>query len=268
MRHDGRTFLLGAEIFFGFADFRALEMTDFRSHFIDGAGDDSQGRYVFGMAVTLQGLGRNRRRSDAEVFADIFFNKGINVGIGTDSTGNLADGNRFLSMFHAVDVAFDFSHPVAQLEAERRGFGVDAMSTADARRVLKFNGTAAQYGMEVFQVLDEYIRSLFEHVAKSRIFDVCRSQAEVYIFAGFTDVFRKRRDESRNVMVCFRFDFMDTVDRKSSFFANFFSRFLGDVAQFGLCFTGQDFDLFHRIPFIVFCPNMTHFRFRIAFNHS
>ena len=268
MRHDRRAFLFRAEIFFSFADFRALEVTDFRSHLIDGAGNDSQSRYVFSMAVALQGLRRNRRSCDAEVFADIFFNKGINVGIGTDSTGDFADGNRFLGMFHAIDVAFDFSHPVAQLEAERRRFGVDAVSTADARRIFEFNGAAAQYGVEVFQVLDEDIRSLFEHVAKSRIFDVCRGQAEVYIFTSFADIFRKRRDESCNVMMCFRFDFMDAVDRKSSFFANFLSRFFRDVAQFGLCFTSQDFDLFHRIPFIVFCPNMTHFRFRIAFNHS
>lgn len=56
-------------------------------------------------------------------------------------------------MFHAVDVAFDFSHPVAQLEAERRRFGM-VMGTADAAYV-EFNGAAAQYGVEVFQVLDE-----------------------------------------------------------------------------------------------------------------
>ena len=53
-----------------------------------------------------------------EVFADVLFNEGINVSIRTDSTGNFTDGNRFLGMFHAVDIAFDFSHPVAQLEAE------------------------------------------------------------------------------------------------------------------------------------------------------
>ena len=68
-------------------------------------------------------------------------------------------------MFHAVDIAFDFSHPVAQLEAESRRFGVNAMGTADARRIFKFNGTAAQYGVEVFEVLDKDIRSLFQHGA-------------------------------------------------------------------------------------------------------
>lgn len=76
VRHDGRAFLFGAEVFFGFADFRALEVTDFRSHLVDGAGNDSQGRYVFSMAVALQGLRRNRRSSDARCSQTYFSTKG------------------------------------------------------------------------------------------------------------------------------------------------------------------------------------------------
>ena len=145
---------------------------------------------------------------------------------------------------------------------------MNAMSTADARRIFKFNGTATQYGVEVFEVLDEDIRSLFQHGTQSRIFDVCRRQAQMDVLSGFADIFGKVGDESSNIMMCFRFDFMDAVDRKGSFFANFFSRFFRDIPKFSLGFTGQDFYLFQRVPFIEFCPNLTHFRFRIAFNHS
>ena len=35
------------------------------------------------------------------------------AGIGTDGAGNLADGDGLFGVFHAVDIPFDFSHPVA-----------------------------------------------------------------------------------------------------------------------------------------------------------
>ena len=65
------------------------------------------------------------------------------------------------------------------------------MSTADARRIFKFNGTAAQYGVEVFEVLDEDIRSLFQHGTQSRIFDVCRRQAQMDVLPA-SPIFSER----------------------------------------------------------------------------
>ena len=144
---------------------------------------------------------------------------------------------------------------------------MDAVGTADAGRIFEFNGAAAQNVAEIFQILDEDIRSLLEHIAHGRILYVCRRQAQVNIFAGFADVFRKGGNKGGNIMMCFRFDFMDAFDRKLRFFANFLGRFLRHVAELGLGFAGQDFYLFQRIPFVEFCPNLTHFRFRIAFNH-
>ena len=103
------------------------------------------------------------------MFADILFNEGINVSIRTDSSGNFTDSDRFFGVFHAVDIAFDFSHPVAQFETKRRRFSMDAMSTTDAGRIFKFNGTAAEYGVEVFKILDKDVRRLFQHRTQSRI---------------------------------------------------------------------------------------------------
>ena len=100
-------------------------------------------------------------------------------------------------------------------------FGMDAVGTADAGRVFKFDSTTAQDGMEVFQIFDEDIRCLFEHIAQGRIFDVCRCQAELDIFAGFAYIFTQRGYKSGNVIIGFGFDFMNAFHRKSSLFTDF-----------------------------------------------
>ena len=68
-------------------------------------------------------------------------------------------------------------------------------------------------------------------------------------------------------MVSFRFDFMNTVNGKSSFFPNLFGSFLGNITQFRLSFAGKNLYLLQRIPFILFAPNTAHYFIGIAFNH-
>ena len=50
------------------------------------------------------------------------------------------------------------------------------------------------------------------------------------VLAGFADVFRKSRYKSGNIMMRFRFNFVDTVYGKGRFFTDFRSSFLRHVA--------------------------------------
>ena len=268
MRHNRRALLFRAEIFFRFAHFRPLQVSDFRGKFINRRGNNGQGRYKFGMAIALQCLCRNGCRQNTELFADIPFNKRIHIGVRADSTRYFSDRYDLFCPAHAFNISLRFGKPYAQLQAEGRRFRMNAVGSTDNWRVLELDGATAQNQAKCFQVLQQNFRRLFQHISQCRVLHVCRCKTQVNVFPRFTDIFGKVGNEGGNVMVRFRFNRMNALYGKGRFFTDFLSRFLRNISQFRLCFTGQDFHLHQRMPFILFAPNMTHFFIGISFNHA
>ena len=84
MRHRGGPFLPLAERFLHFVHLGALQMAEFLRPALDGRAGERERRQIFRMAVALQNLRRDRRRTQPQLAANIGFNRRIQVRVRAD----------------------------------------------------------------------------------------------------------------------------------------------------------------------------------------
>ena len=152
VRHCRGALLTRSKIFLGFTNIGALQVADFGSHLVQGGTNDSQGGQEMRMAVTLDNLGCQAYRLQIQLFANIFFYKGIDIGISANSTGELAHSHHFASLLQALHIALNLIGPEQEFHTKGHRFSMNAMSTTDHYGVLEFSSTTAQNGMEILQM--------------------------------------------------------------------------------------------------------------------
>ena len=134
------------KILFGFEHFGALQVADLGGDALDGRGDDAESREVCGMAIARDDLGRNRLDGEAELLAatmvprcaDRCWRK-CRRRLRWRTWRNFL----FRGRFEAFAVARHFGVEAGELDAERGGFGVDAVAAADGGRELVFEARAS-----------------------------------------------------------------------------------------------------------------------------
>ena len=90
VRHRRGALLPGREIFLGFAQFGALQVTDLGGEPLDRRADERQRHEELGMTVARDHLGRDRLRLEAELLRDMGLDPWIDIGEGPDGTGDRA----------------------------------------------------------------------------------------------------------------------------------------------------------------------------------
>ena len=162
VRHGRRALLLFAEVLLRLANLGALQVADLDGELVERAADERKGGDVGSMAIALNDLRGYGRGLEAEALADSFFLLGLEMAEGTDGAGELADAHVFSGGMEAGQVALHLGVPVQQLESERGGLGVNAVSATDGRGVLEFDGSALEYGEHRYNSLANVPRRLFD----------------------------------------------------------------------------------------------------------
>ena len=153
MRHSAGTLLVFAKRFLDLAHLGPLEMANFRRKLFQGSPNQGQGRDVLGVAVALQGLGRDRGGLQAERRANIVFQVGRHIGMGAGRAGDFADCDILAGFGQAAAMPAHFVHPYRQFEAEGERFGVHAVGPANHNRIFVLDGLAFEDGQQLIQIL-------------------------------------------------------------------------------------------------------------------
>ena len=220
MRHSRGPLLTWAEIFLSLTDIGALEITNLSGKLFKGACYDSESSHVLSMTVTLNNLSSQRSRSNTQLLANQLFNLWINVGISTNSTGELTNGNNLLGMLHTLNVTVNLIHPESQLQAKGHWLCVDTMGTADANCVLELSCAALQYLTEFFQIINNQLGGFLHHNAKGSILNITGSQSLVNILGIIAYILSHIGQESNNIMVGFLLNLLYSIQLEMGLFTN------------------------------------------------
>jgi hypothetical protein len=182
--HGAAAFLALGEGFLGFEHLGALEVAEFDGPTLDARANEGKCGLKFGMDVALDNLGGNRRRLQAEPFADCGFNRRGQVGAGANGTGQLAHGHPLARGHQTFECPVKFIVHERQLEAKGRRLGVDAVAAADAGRELVFARLFGDGGAQGLHVLKQDVRRLHHLDGERSIADVAAGQAEMEPAAG------------------------------------------------------------------------------------
>ena len=130
------------------------------------------------------------------------------MGVDSDGSAHLANGNIFLGDFEALDAAVEFSDPGGGFEPEGDGLGVDGVRSADAGSVDVFLGELGGGLPELLGAADQDSTAVPKHHAERGVDDVVAGHAEVNPAAGRSDVFFQASNEGDEVVPGFKFDFV------------------------------------------------------------
>lgn len=266
--HRGGAFLFRAEIFFRFPHFRPLEVAHFEGDLGQGGGNDGERRHVFRVMVALHHLRRDVFAAEAHLFAHVFFHIGIDIRIGADRAGELADAHVFSGVLHAVNVAERLRVPQEKLQAEGGRLGVHAVGAADGGGVLEFHSPPLQHVRQLLQVVQNDVRRLRQLHAEARVLHVRGGEPHVDVLRFVPYVFAHAGQEGDDVVIDLRVDLMDAVHIEIGLRLDDFHRFLRDAAQLGIRFARGDLHIEHGLPFISFIPDLFHHRTRISRYHT
>ena len=106
------------------------------------------------------------------MLADILLDPRVDGAVGAHSAGDGTEGDILLCVLQALIVAVELPGPAAELHAESHGFGVDAVGTADAERLLLLEGTPLADLAELLAVIKQDVGCLHELIAERRIAEV------------------------------------------------------------------------------------------------
>src|SRR5262249_7100726 len=113
VRHRRRAFLLFAEIFFGFANLRPLQMANFDSNLVKSAGNHRQSRDVECMPVALNYLAGDRSDLQSESCANFLFQLGSQMRQRSYSPGDFSHAHVLGRVLEALDIALNLRIPVS-----------------------------------------------------------------------------------------------------------------------------------------------------------
>ena len=160
VRHGAGTFLAFGERFFGFQNFRALQMAKFHRPAFDARADERERGLKFRVDVALHDLRGDGRGAQAEFFADKFLDARRQMRARAHRAGNFADGDNFAGAFEAFQRAAKFIVHQRQFQAERGRLGVDAVAAADAGREFVFLRAPGDDGQKFLDIGNQNVRAL------------------------------------------------------------------------------------------------------------
>ena len=132
-------------------------------------GDDGERRKVHGVTVARDDLGRDRLRRQPHLLGHVGFNAWIDAGVGSNRARNRAGGHLLTRGNHALSGARKLGVCIGELEAERRGLGMDPMAAAYGGCHLVLERTLLECGEELVEVSDEKVGGARELDAEAGI---------------------------------------------------------------------------------------------------
>ena len=227
-------------------------------------GDDGQSGHVKGVPVALDDLRGNRGHLQPQPLADALFVFRLQVGGVADRPGKLAHPHLLGRQVEALQVAAHLRIPVRQLQAEGNGLGVDAVGAADHRRVLEFEGAAAEHLDHALQAAADDGRSLLDQQRLRRIDHIIGGQAIVQPARLGTDLLGHRRGKGDDVMLDLGLDGLDARELEIALLADGASCRLRHQSGFGQSLGGGHLNLQPGAELVFIAPDAAHLRARIS----
>ena len=271
VRHGRRALLPHRKELRPFQHFGALHVTDFDGDILDAASDHTQCRKERRVTIARDDLCADRFRHKAQLVADMFFDRRVDIGKGADSARDCASGNLGPRIAHAAEVSVHLGIEAGKGQAHRRGFRMDAVRAPDAYRVLVLKGATLQCGEQPFDILDQDVRCAHKLHVETGVEHVRRGHAlmhEPRLFAAH--MLGKMSEEGDHVMFGDRLDLVDAGDIELDILGlpDRFRVFARDHAQIGHRVAGMGLDLVPDAELGRGFPDGHHFGARITGDHA
>jgi hypothetical protein len=269
VRHRGTAALFAGEGLFGFADFGALQMANLERELFECGGDFGEHAHVVSVAITRDHLRTDRSGIETEARANRGFNFGTEMRRVADGAGHFSDSEIAGGVAESREVAAIGVKPIREFQAESNGLGVNAVSAADLRRVLKFARASFENFAKTHKIVLHLARGFANQKRLRSIHNIVGSEAVMQpargggIADGFTDGHR----ECDDVMPHAGFEFGDARDDcgiHASTLTNRIGRGTRHNAALGERFGGGEFD-FEPVPELAFfAPDAAHLFARVS----
>ena len=188
-------------------------------------------------------------------------------GVGADRAGDLADGDGFDRVGKAASVAAGFVDPTGELEAEGGRFAVDAVSAADAERVLVLDGALGDRCFEAFEVVLDDPGGVADLEGGCGVPDVGGGQSVVDPARLGAERVGDGAEEGEGVVVDLGLVTVDVGDVVARVGGDELGVFPGHDALVGPGVDDGDFDIEPAPPLGVIGPERGHFRALVAGDH-
>ncbi len=221
-------------------------MADFNGQALDRRGDNTQSRKEGGVAVARNDLGRHRLDRQAHLVGDVLFDFRRDVGEGADGARNGAGRDFGARRDQAGAGAHEFGVIAGQLQAEGDRFSMDAMRTADGRRIFVFDRAALQPGQDQVDAFDQQVGGALKLHGEAGVQHVRRRHALVQEARFRTDDLRDMGQEGDDVVLYGAFDLVDAIGVEDGVLAlgpDGVGGVGGNHAQLGHLGRGMGFDL-------------------------
>ena len=136
MRHGGAALLSRRERFFRFANFRSLQVADFKCDLFERGGNSGQRSDVMGVQIAREDLRGNRCGLQAKPCADLLLRLRSDVGKCPNSARYFAHTNLFRRFGETRAMALDLIPPDGEFQTECNGLGVNSVRPPDLKRML------------------------------------------------------------------------------------------------------------------------------------
>ncbi len=170
--HGGRALLPFGEGLLRFQNLGALQVADLDREALQGRGDDAERREIHGMAVARDHLRRDRLGLEPELGRHVGLDARIDVGEGADGARDGAGADLLAGHDEARLGTVELGIGLGELEAEGRGFGVDAVAAADGGGELVLEGARLERREQAIDVGDEHVGGAHELHGETGIEDI------------------------------------------------------------------------------------------------
>src|SRR6476661_7692484 len=127
MRHGGAALLSRRERFFRFANFRSLQVADFKRDLFERGGNSGQRSDVMGVQIAREDLRGNRCGLQAKPCADLLLRLRSDVRKGPNSARYFAHTKLFRRFGETRAMALDLIPPDGEFQTEGNGLGVNSV---------------------------------------------------------------------------------------------------------------------------------------------
>src|SRR5208283_4747137 len=162
VRHCGRSFLPLTERLLGFADFRALEMSDFESYLFERSCNQRQGGHVRGMTVTRDHLRGDVGRAQVPALADARLGGWSDVPEGSHGARDFADPQVLPGRCETKSIAPKLIKPKRDLQSKGDRLGMDTMRAPDLDGILELERPGLQDGEKALDIIRQEFGCLLQ----------------------------------------------------------------------------------------------------------
>ena len=267
VRHGGASLLPLGKSLLHLEDFRPLEMAELGGPAVDAAADERDRRHELGMTVALDDLGGNVRGLEAEFFADVGLDLGIEMGVCSNGPADRTVCDAFPGLLQTLDGAAELVVHNGKLETEGDRLGMDAVAAADHRGEFVLLGPRGDRLQELLQVLEQDIGRLDHLDRQGGVEQVGRGESAVDPSGRLADMDGDFLEEGDHVVIRPLLDLADLVDAEGSLIADRLGILLGDDSDLGHPFAGKGLDFEPDFQFPLLRPNGAHLGAAVAIDH-